>query len=128
MDVMEGVKRHIEETKPTGTQDSEKKNADDTVINTSLKASKRKTKLLKTLGLSKNKKGKEDQWWKQNPRKRRKDRISDSMKTKISEFYLSQEISREVPNKKKVQVGKDQEKAQSERDSHSKNRGAKKPN
>ena len=29
---------------------------------------------------------------------------------------------------KKVQAGKDQEKAQSERDSHSKNRGGKKPN
>ena len=29
---------------------------------------------------------------------------------------------------KKVQVGKDQEKAKSERDSHSKNRGGKKPN
>ena len=29
---------------------------------------------------------------------------------------------------KKVQVGKDQEKAQSEKDSHSKNRGGKKPN
>ena len=28
----------------------------------------------------------------------------------------------------KVQIGKDQEKAQSERDSHSKNRGGKKPN
>ena len=32
-----------------------------------------------------------------------------------------------TPNKK-VQVGKDQEKAQSEKDSHSKNRGGKKPN
>ena len=29
---------------------------------------------------------------------------------------------------KKVQVGKDQKKAQSEKDSHSKNRGGKKPN
>ena len=29
---------------------------------------------------------------------------------------------------KKVQIGKDQEKAQSEKDSHSKNRGGKKPN
>ena len=29
---------------------------------------------------------------------------------------------------KKVQVGKDQEKAQLEKDSHSKNRGGKKPN
>ena len=33
-----------------------------------------------------------------------------------------------VPNGKKVQVGKDQEKAQSEKDSHSKNGGGKKPN
>ena len=32
------------------------------------------------------------------------------------------------PNCKKVQVGKDQEKAQSEKDSHSKNQGGKKPN
>ena len=31
-------------------------------------------------------------------------------------------------DEKKVQVGKDQEKAQSEKDSHSKNRGGKKPN
>ena len=31
-------------------------------------------------------------------------------------------------NHKKVQVGKDQEKAQSEKDSHSKNRGGKKTN
>ena len=30
-----------------------------------------------------------------------------------------------TPNRKKVQVGKDQEKAQSEKDSHSKNRGGK---
>ena len=33
-----------------------------------------------------------------------------------------------IPSVKKVQVGKDQEKAQSEKDSHSKNRGGKKPN
>ena len=32
------------------------------------------------------------------------------------------------PSYKKVQVGKDQEKAQSEKDSHSKNQGGKKPN
>ena len=31
-------------------------------------------------------------------------------------------------NAKNVQVGKDQENAQSEKDSHSKNRGGKKPN
>ena len=34
----------------------------------------------------------------------------------------------DVYKDKKVQVGKDQEKAQSEKDSHSKNRGGKKPN
>ena len=34
----------------------------------------------------------------------------------------------ELLRDKKVQVGKDQEKAQSEKDSHSKNRGGKKPN
>ena len=33
-----------------------------------------------------------------------------------------------INKNKKVQVGKDQEKAQSEKDSHSKNRGGKKPN
>ena len=36
-------------------------------------------------------------------------------------------IAHKKPSKK-VQVGKDQEKAQSERDSHSKNRGGKKTN
>ena len=37
-------------------------------------------------------------------------------------------FSETVKRMKKVQVGKDQEKAQSEKDSHSKNRGGKKPN
>ena len=36
------------------------------------------------------------------------------------------EISEDMGISKKVQVGKDQEKAQSEKDSHSKNRGGKK--
>ena len=40
-------------------------------------------------------------------------------KTKLTIKYLYPE---------KVQVGKDQEKAQSEKDSHSKNQGGKKPN
>ena len=49
--------------------------------------------------------------------------------------YFNVEIIRGIPLPKlaknwnnKVQVGKDQEKAQSEKDSHSKNRGGKKPN
>ena len=38
------------------------------------------------------------------------------------------EWSRKLYQHKKVQVGKDQEKAQSEKNSHSKNQGGKKPN
>ena len=41
---------------------------------------------------------------------------------------LTHENVESLDNLKKVQVGKDQEKAQSEKDSHSKNRGGKKPN
>ena len=41
-------------------------------------------------------------------------------------YSKCQSIENVIP--KKVQVGKDQEKAQSEKDSHSKNRGGKKPN
>ena len=40
----------------------------------------------------------------------------------------SNNVSLKMRALKKVQVGKDQEKAQSEKDSNSKNRGGKKPN
>ena len=43
-------------------------------------------------------------------------------------FYYNWEVLEIVSEFKKVQVGKDQEKAQSEKDSHSKNRGGKKTN
>ena len=43
----------------------------------------------------------------------------------LSATYIRNELNIST---KKVQVGKDQEKAQSEKDSHSKNRGGKKPN
>ena len=43
-------------------------------------------------------------------------------------IILKYDNSRHVKFHEKVQVGKDQEKAQSEKDSHSKNRGGKKPN
>ena len=42
--------------------------------------------------------------------------------------YLGLWLHEHLNLNKKVQVGKDQEKAQSEKDSHSKNRGGKKPN
>ena len=46
---------------------------------------------------------------------------------------INPDIEPQIPNERqhpyqKVQVGKDQEKAQSEKDSHSKNQGGKKPN
>ena len=41
---------------------------------------------------------------------------------------MSMQFTQNFLSCKKVQVGKDQEKAQSEKDSHSKNRGGKKPN
>ena len=53
--------------------------------------------------------------------KRRKEAISFS-----ADFHAMFLFAIEIA--KKVQVGKDQEKAQSEKDSHSKNRGGKKPN
>ena len=43
-------------------------------------------------------------------------------------IYENLRNKRKITKNEKVQVGKDQEKAQSERDSHSKNRGGKKPN
>ena len=52
------------------------------------------------------------------------------MYEKNNNVYISRTIGRKRTAilDKKVQVGKDQEKAQSERDSDSKNRGGKKPN
>ena len=46
----------------------------------------------------------------------------------IKDAILSKYLLKGSSKSKKVQVGKDQEKAQSEKDSHSKNRGGKKPN
>ena len=51
-------------------------------------------------------------------------------KNQMSEYLKTFQKFESFPNlrNKKVQVGKDQEKAQSAKDSHSKNRGGKKPN
>ena len=48
------------------------------------------------------------------------------VKTHVFRFYLKSTMKEEVLSTK-VQVGKYQEKTQSEKDSHSKNRGGKKP-
>ena len=46
----------------------------------------------------------EPDWWKSSreQRKHRSDRIADDVKSEMSEFYLSVEISRQVPDKKQV--------------------------
>ena len=49
--------------------------------------------------------------------------------TSVTCYDFSEMKRKIIPSYKKVHVGKDQEKAQSEKDSHSKNRsGGKKPN
>ena len=53
---------------------------------------------------------------------------SQGLSQDISFYYIAINIKGLKLRDKKVQVGKDQEKAQSEKDSHSKNRGGKKPN
>ena len=53
--------------------------------------------------------------------------VSNKRKTFDKEIRLNKRRYKQDKDKK-VQVGKDQEKAQSEKDSHSKNRGGKKPN
>ena len=59
---------------------------------------------------------------------RRKTHVSWLLKD-LQSYNWHQDIRSTVfCNHVKVQVGKDQEKAQSEKDSHSKNRGGKKPN
>lgn len=45
-----------------------------------------------------------EQWWKPKARKIRKDRISESTREKAKSFFLSLEISRQVPNKKDVKT------------------------
>ena len=54
-------------------------------------------------------------------------RLSGPGMTSLTLLFSSAEVSDDCVSKK-VQVGKDQEKAQSEKDSHSKNQGGKKPN
>ena len=56
------------------------------------------------------------------------DRGTDSIGSKLDRQSIANSFKHHPPSSKKVQVGKDQEKAQSEKESHSKNQGGKKPN
>ena len=110
--LIQNIADQIDEVKPAGTQQKGKKSAYDTLVKTALKSISKKyvyksQNLLRTLGINwkntkKFKKAAKNDWWKQNPRKARKDRISEQTKLKVINFYLSPEVSREVPNKKEV--------------------------
>ncbi|KAJ8300504.1 LOW QUALITY PROTEIN: hypothetical protein KUTeg_022023 [Tegillarca granosa] len=41
-------------------------------------------------------------WWQKQVRKRRKDSLNDNIKLLVKKYYLSAEVSREVPNKREV--------------------------
>lgn len=40
-------------------------------------------------------------WWKRRMRKRRRDALSNETKSKVKEFMLYAEVSREIPDKKR---------------------------
>ena len=88
-----------------------------TIVQTALKSISRKyvknrQNMLRTLDVNwknakKFKKEANKDWWKQNPRKARKDRVSEETKLRVRNFYLSPEVIREVPNKKDVVLVKE---------------------
>ena len=115
--MMQNITEQIDEVKPAGTQQERKQFAYNTLVQTALKSISRKyvknrQNILRTLGVNwknakKFKKEANKDWWKQNPRKARKDRISEETKLRVRNFYLSPEVSRQVPNKKDVVLVKE---------------------
>ena len=115
--VIDEVSKNISESKSPGNSSKERKVGKHVLLKTAVKAIGKDFQLgCKSLGLTKKKvhniRHDETNWWKPNPRKRRRDRISENVKQKIKDFYLSAEISRIVPNKKEVICLKTQEEKQ----------------
>ena len=103
--VVNELAKNLNET--CGKQNKSRKVANHALLKTAVSAIGKKYNLgLKTLNLSRKqvKKVQKDNsdWWKPNPRKKRKDMITDEIKERVKKFYLQSEISREVPNKKDV--------------------------
>ncbi|XP_077869847.1 uncharacterized protein LOC144362389 [Saccoglossus kowalevskii] len=107
--VMNSVKGKVEEIRASskGTIQTEKRNALKSVLHSVIGGVQRyhkfgcaiaaHLKIRKPKGLDT-----EKDWWKPSSRKLRKDRISEEVKENIKGFYLSPDVSREVPNKKDV--------------------------
>ena len=114
--VEEGVSECLKETKPKGGQRKSEKQAYDTLKHMILKTvSKRyriKRNLLSNMHLNENANmiKTEKHGGKQNQVKKRKDCLKDTVKQDVANFFLSEEISREVPNKREVVTIKENDK------------------
>ena len=106
--VAEGVSECLNETKAKGGQCKEQKQAHDilkyAILKTVAKRYRIKRHLLSNMHLNKNAKHEKsrDTWWEAKPRKKRKDCLKDFVKQDVAMFFMSEEISREVPNKREV--------------------------
>ncbi|KAI8487953.1 hypothetical protein Bbelb_344010 [Branchiostoma belcheri] len=98
--VVESLKEQLCAVKSKGTASPSKRRAYDD-LRSVVNKSKSPTALRKKLLIRKTKMKQQDkQWWRPKVRKQRKDIIPEQVKQKVREFYLSPEISREVPDKR----------------------------
>lgn len=108
--LIEKLKKSLKDTRTSGSSVASKKHAHDSLLHTILSPHK---KLVKrhaehVLGIRRKRMAKielqstNDQWWMPHRRKLRKDRVSDEVRNSISNFFLSAEVSREVPCKREV--------------------------
>ena len=103
-DLASAIKQNLTETK--GPDKAEKRHGHLILANTVLQASKAKGwggsyAMKKHFGLKLQSKAKLN-WWRKCIRKKRKDALNIEAKTTIKSFYLSPEISTELPSKKDV--------------------------
>jgi hypothetical protein len=98
-DVIETVKESVAEIK--GSSDKEKKHAFNVISGSFLKKYG-KLRLQKYFQVSHKSRKVQHEWWKQKQRKRRSDTIKADVKESVKQFFLSAEISREVPAKREV--------------------------
>ncbi|XP_052806603.1 uncharacterized protein LOC128235851 [Mya arenaria] len=99
--IVNSLKESISEVNIGVRKDREKKHAYD-VIRESVLRKYKKITVSKYFNVSYKTRKMINEWWKKKQRKTRCDVISDHVKQSVKEFYLSAEISREVPSKRDV--------------------------
>ena len=112
--VMDTMKNQLKEVKPKGGSSKESLSAYK-VLKSSLACApiSKKSRLRGMMkkyfdikrGIPQQKKG---PFWEEKKRKRRRDKISDTVRDRVEAFYLSPEISRELPLKKEAMKVKDE--------------------